>query len=271
MAKQIIKLKEFMNEDRTNDEIRLKVRELAYSNDAKDTTILSRYTQLKKFLKQNYMNLNKEFLFNLNPPIDMTYRVNNHNKLVRSERLNFVYDQKMIDRLLSYKDYTGFKYPERALTSYLQFVSGRRISELLSPDIKIGIIKKEPESVKFSYLKKNKTKDKVAIIKLLPNTINNKEFKVLMNILKKFMGKSITEEDLDKDINIFTNNVNYFLKKEFPKKGIHSHILRGIYANYYYHMYNPNNQNINGFISNILNHSGDTSSLNYSNYEFKKE
>jgi len=97
MAKQIIKLKEFMNEDRSNDEIRLKVRELAYSNDAKDTTILSRYTQLKRFLKENYTNLNKEFLFELNPPIDMTYRVNNHNKLVRSERLNFVYDQKMID------------------------------------------------------------------------------------------------------------------------------------------------------------------------------
>jgi len=272
MAKQINRLKEFMNDDRSNEEIIDKVKELAYSNEAKDTTILARYTQLKKFLRDNYPEyLSKDFLYTLNPPLEMTYRVNNHNKRVRAERLNFVYDQKMIDKLLSYKNYTQFKYPERALASYLQFISGRRISELISPDIKLSITKKEPEIVKFSYLKKNKTKDKIEIVRLLPNTITGKEFKVLMNVLKKFMGKSNSEEELDNDINIFTNNLNYFLKIEFPKKGVHSHLLRGLYANYYYTLYNPTNININGFISKILNHTGDSSSLNYSKYVFKQD
>ena len=271
MTKQINRLKEFMNEDKTNEEITEKVRELAFSNEAKDTTILARYTQLKKFLRDNYTNLEKEFLHKLNPPLEMTYRVNNHNKRIRAERLNFVYDQKMIDKLLSYKNYTNFKYPERALASYLQFISGRRISELLSPDIKLGITKKEPEVVKFSYLKKNKTKDKIEIVRLLPNTIAGKEFKLLINVLKKYMGKSQSEQQIDNDINIFTNNLNYFLKIEFPKKGVHSHLLRGLYANYYYNLYNPTNQNINGFISRVLNHTGDTSSLNYSKYVFNKD
>jgi hypothetical protein len=140
---------------------------------------------------------------------------------------------------------------------------------LLSHDIKLGITKKEPEVVKFSYLKKNKTKDKLEIVRLLPNTISGKEFKVLMNVLKKFIGKSQSEEEQENDINIFTNNLNYFLKVSFPKQGLHSHVLRGLYANYYYHMYNHDNQNINGFISKILNHTGDTSSLNYSKYVFK--
>ena len=270
MAKQINRLKEFMNDDRSNEEIIDKVKELAFSNEAKDTTILARYTQLKKFLRDNFPKLEKEFLHNLNPPLEMTYRVNLHNKRVRAERLNFVYDQNMIDKLLSYKNYTNFKYPDRALASYLQFISGRRISELLSHDIKLGITKKEPEVVKFSYLKKNKTKDKLEIVRLLPNTISGKEFKVLMNVLKKFIGKSQSEEEQENDINIFTNNLNYFMKIEFPKRGLHSHVLRGLYANYYYHMYNHDNQNINGFISKILNHTGDTSSLNYSKYVFKQ-
>ena len=271
MSKQINRLKEFMNDDRSKEEIIDKVKELAFSNEAKDTTILARYTQLKKFLRDNYPDLEKEFLYKLNPPLEMTYRVNLHNKRIRAERLNFVYDQKMIDKLLSYKNYTNFKYPDRALASYLQFISGRRISELLSHDIKLGITKKEPEVVKFSYLKKNKTKDKLEIVRLLPNTIAGKEFKVLMNVLKKFMGKSESEEELQNDINIFTNNLNYFLKIQFPKRGMHSHVIRGLYANYYYHMYNPTNININGFITKILNHTGDTSSLNYSKYVFNKD
>ena len=48
-----------------------------------------------------------------------------------------------------------------------------------------------------------------------------------------------------------------------------SHNLRGMYATYLFNTDNPDNQNINGFISSVLNHDGDNSSLNYSNYIYE--
>ena len=49
-----------------------------------------------------------------------------------------------------------------------------------------------------------------------------------------------------------------------------SHNLRGIYAVYLFHTDNPDNQNINGYLTDILNHDSTDASLNYSNYIFEE-
>ena len=50
------------------------------------------------------------------------------------------------------------------------------------------------------------------------------------------------------------------------RKDLTSHGLRGMYATYMFNTENLDNQNINGYISKVLNHEGPDSSLNYSNY-----
>ena len=271
MAKQISKLKIFMKGQPTLDSISQEVHKLAFSNEAKDSTIASRYSMLKKYLRENHTELDSKFLFDLNPPINLTYKVNDRNKLIRANKANFIYDQNLVDKILAYGDYINFKQPDLALATYLQFISGRRISELLSSDIKLSIIRNKPTSIKFSYLNKGDSEKTPMIVKLMPNTINNKEFKTKLTFLRKFINSYDNKEQLNKEINVFTNRLNNFLKREFAKKGVHSHVLRGLYASYYFIKYNPDNININGFISDILNHKSDTASLYYSNYKFKDE
>jgi len=55
----------------------------------------------------------------------------------------------------------------------------------------------------------------------------------------------------------------------FPKiSNMSSHKLRGMYARYMYETNNKEDQNINGYITKILNHGSPESSLSYSNYKF---
>ena len=87
-------------------------------------------------------------------------------------------------------------------------------------------------------------------------------------LLKKKL-KSV--RDLVEDISTgdLNKRVNRYIKKNI-RKDLTSHSLRGFYAHYLFHTNNPENKNINGFLTDVLNHECGTSSLNYSNYTFEK-
>ena len=105
--------------------------------------------------------------------------------------------------------------------------------------------------------KSGKNENKYYTIKLVPNTLTSKQFKNAINIVRDNF-QHIKSND-------YIKRLNRKIKK-LVRKDLTSHNLRGMYATYLFNTDNPDNQNINGFISSVLNHDGDNSSLNYSNY-----
>jgi hypothetical protein len=98
-------------------------------------------------------------------------------------------------------------------------------------------------------------------IRLIPGEIDNITFKKKLKTIRDLV-EDISVGDLNK-------RINRYLKKNI-RKDLTSHTLRGFYAHYLFNFHNPENLNINGFLTKVLNHDTNTSSLNYSNYTFEK-
>tara|TARA_R110002050_G_scaffold218822_1_gene354783 strand:+ start:1312 stop:2094 length:783 start_codon:yes stop_codon:yes gene_type:complete len=258
MSKKTINaLHTFITEQKpTEDQLTEKVRELAYGNDPTDRTITVRYSQMKKHIREIHPEYSDDFLKALNPPRELTSKIISENKerKMSSKQVNFGPD--LLDKIYSLKDSDS---PfERAI--YLQFISGRRINEIF--DNQYRIVKKTPRVITMQLSKKNgDEKAKYHKMELVKDTIDNQEFKVLLNRLRS----SVTGMSL-KD---FTGRVNRAVKSNLGKD-LSSHDLRAMYAVYRHATDNPEKLNLIGYIGAVLNHGPGSvdSAVSYSNFHY---
>ena len=257
MSKKIFeKLTEFLKTNKTEDELLNYIKELALMNDPKDRTISARYSFIKKFLRENFPKYNEDFLKQVKPDDKLTESIVADNDMIRKNKKNFIFNKSIVDKLLSLKDSDNIY--DRMI--FLQFISGRRISEIFGDDdIKLSAVRNKPTYIKFSRLNKQK-EDKPAQVKLI-NT-DSKTFKKMYLTNKKII-EGISLKDLNK-------RINNRLRKVTGIDGMSSHNTRGMYALYLYSTDNEKNQNINGYLTDVLNHDSTDASLNYSNYIYEE-
>jgi len=233
------------------DDLLYHISNLAESHEPTLKTVASRYSKIKKYVREKYPNYSDAELKLIKPPDEVTKAIINDDIEKRAEKTNINFDDQLIKKILSFKN----SKDDLARFIYLQFISGRRISEIKSPEY---IIKTYKDKVK---MKLSKTKDEsFKEIFILPDTLNAKEFKKEVDNLRMRIV-DISESD-------WTSRINRYLKKNV-RKDLTSHNLRGIYGNFAFTKYNPENLNINGYITKILNHSSYDASLNYSKYKYE--
>ena len=246
--------------DATDDEIKKYIDDVVNKGNPTIRTITNRYSLIKKSIRENFDGFSDEFLKSIKPPDEIIKKILSEDMETRSAKSNFTFTQKMVEDILSLNNSVDIY----DLGIYLQFISGRRASEIYQhindhDKIKIERIKNKPNLIKFSTLHK-KNNDKTEIIELIPNTLESNEFKKIYNKINN---------DLNISTQDYINRINMKLKNMFPKiSNMSSHKLRGMYARYMYETNNEDNQNINGYITKILNHGSFESSLSYSNYKF---
>tara|TARA_B100000686_G_scaffold335052_1_gene403155 strand:+ start:472 stop:1245 length:774 start_codon:yes stop_codon:yes gene_type:complete len=257
MSKKIFaQLTEFLKTDKSNDELLDYIKEIINVNDPKPRTISARYSLIKKFLREQYPKYGEKFLKLVKPDDKLTDSIVHENDMIRKNKKNFVFNQNIVDKILNLKNSDNI-YDKMI---YLQFISGRRISEIFGEhDMKLSVVRNKPNYIKFSKLNKQKD-DKPSMVKLMDT--DSKSFKKMYLTNKKIID-GIALKDLNK-------RINNRLRKVLGIKEMSSHNLRGIYAVYLFHTDNPDNQNINGYLTDILNHDSTDASLNYSNYIFEK-
>jgi hypothetical protein len=223
-------------------------------------TISNRYSLIKKAIRENFDGFSPEFLKSIKPDDSIIKQILSEDMEKRSSKSIFTFTEKMVNDILDLKESDDI-YDNGI---YLQFISGRRASEIYQHindhnKIKVDRIKNKPELVKFSTLHK-KNNDKSEIIELIPNTLDSNEFKSMYNKINNELN--ISTQD-------YINRINMKVKKMFSKiSNMSSHKLRGMYARYMFETNNKEEQNINGYITKILNHGSPESSLSYSNYNY---
>ena len=255
--KTLSKLHKYITDEKPNEEdLTQKVRELAYQNEPTDRTITVRYSQMKKHIRELHPEYSDEFLKGLNPPKELTSKIISENKerKLKSKQVNFGPD--MIEKIYSLKDSES---PfERAI--YLQFISGRRINELFDNEFRIN--RKKPREISMKLSKKNgNEKSKFHKLDLIKDTIDNQEFKIILNKLRSSVnGISLSD---------FNNRVNRAVKNKLGKD-LSSHDLRAMYAVYRHATDNDDNLNIVGYIGKVLNHNETSvdSAVSYSNFKY---
>jgi len=246
--------------DFDNDEIKKFIDDVINKDNPTIRTISNRYSLIKKNIKENFDGFDEKFIQSIKPPEEITKKILADDMEMRSLKSNFVFNQKIVDDILLLQDSNDLYN----IGIYLQFISGRRASEIYQhinehDKIKVDRIKNKPTLIKFSTLHK-KNNNKFEVIELIPNTLDSNQFKTLYNKLNKELN--ISTQD-------YINRINLKLKNMFPKiSNMSSHKLRGMYARYMYETNNKEDQNINGYITKILNHGSPESSLSYSNYKF---
>lgn len=246
--------------DVDDDKVKKYIDDIVNKDNPTIRTISNRYSLIKKAIKENFDGFSAEFLKSIKPDDSIIKKILSEDMEKRSSKSIFTFTEKMVDDILDLKESDDI-YDNGI---YLQFISGRRASEIYQhindhEKIKVNRIKNKPELVKFSTLHK-KNNDKSEIIELIPNTLDSSEFKSMYNKINSELN--ISTQD-------YINRINMKVKKMFPKISImSSHKLRGIYARYMFETNNDDNQNINGYITKILNHNSPESSLSYSNYKY---
>jgi len=246
--------------DLEDEDIKKYIDEIVYSNNPTIRTITNRYSLIKKAVRDNFDGFSDEFLKSIKPNDEIIKKILTEDMEKRASKSNFTFTQKMVDDILNLKNSDDLY----DLGIFLQFISGRRASEIYQhindhDKIKVDRIKNKSNLIKFSTLHK-KNNDKSEIIELIPDTLDSIEYKKLYNKINN---------ELDISTQDYINRVNVKLKNMFPKvSNMSSHKLRGMYARYMFETNNDDNQNINGYITKILNHDSFESSLSYSNYKF---
>ena len=259
MSKKLLnKLHSYITDEKPKEEELLKfINEMAYSNDAADRTITTRFSKFKRHIKELHPEYDDEFLRKVSPPRELTLKVIERNKEKRNGKKLVEFDQDIVDKLYSWKDDPS---PLKKM-AFLQFVSGRRVSETFDNEIGTNP-RKNDKSVKMKLDKKSDNdKDKFFQFELIKDApITNKEWrKMLIDTRKALVG-------VDKAV--YSQRVNKILKRDL-RDDISSHDLRSMYAVYRFNKENPEKQNLTGHIARILNH-GDTSDsgIAYSNFSF---
>lgn len=252
--KALKKLDAFISENKPDDEkLLVFVKELVNANDPSDRTIASRFSNYKKYIRDAHPSYSDEFLRKIAPPKELTAGIIELDRQVRNAKTEIPFDQELVDKILALKDSPNVF--DRFI--YLQFVSGRRVNEMLDNPIKS--VPRSKHTFKM-VLSKKKDDSKYFTIELLKG-VDAAEFrKMLIAARKAVNGVSISD---------FTTRLNSRVRKSV-RKDLSSHSLRGLYAVYRYETDNPQHQVQTGFISRVLNH-GDSSDsgVNYSNYRFQ--
>lgn len=259
MSKKLLsKLHNYIIDEKPKEEELLKfINELAYSNDAADRTITTRFSKFKRHIKELHPEYNDEFLRKVAPPRELTLKVIETNKERRNGKKLVEFDQDMVDKLYSWKDDPS---PLKKL-AFLQFVSGRRVSETF--DNELGqIVRKNDKSVKMKLDKKSgEEKDKYFTFELIKDApITNKEWKkMLIETRKALVGV---------DAGVYNQRINKILKRDL-RDDVSSHDLRSMYAVYRFNKENPEKLNLAGYLSQILSHGPTSDSgVAYSNFSF---
>jgi integrase len=235
-------LKEFIDEQVTNDS-------------PQPRTISTRYSLVKKFLRDNYPQITEKQLKAIRPDDEITNSIIEQNDIIRSHKNNIKFDKELVDKILAFKDTEDLF----ELAIYLQFISGRRADEIRDAEYKIRIDQKD--NLKMLLSKKSKDKrNKYFPIKLIKNSLSPKQFKESVKIIRQNFNY-IKSND-------YIKRLNRKIKK-LVRNDLTSHDLRGMYAMYMFNTDNPENRNVNGFLSSVLNHDSDSSSLSYSNYIYE--
>ena len=258
MSKKLItNLHKFITEEKPNEkELLERIKELASTNDPADRTITTRFSMFKKHVREIHPQYNDDFLKTIAPPRELTLKVIGDNQVKRNAKKLVEFDKGIVDKLISWRaDASPFKR-----MAFLQFVSGRRVNEMLDGVIG-GLPRKNERSVKMKLSKKNKDDDKFYTFELIKDAgINNKEFrKEIMSTRKALTGV---------EIGAFTQRMNKLLKRDL-RSDLSSHDLRSMYGVYRFNKENDEKLNITGYIGKILNHAeGSDSGIAYSNFTY---
>ena len=251
MSQKIFKsLDNFIKENNEFEDVLEKIHELSEANEPTLKTVASRYSKIKKYLRENYPNYSESELKQVRPDEEITKAIIQDDMEKRSEKTNITFDDNLINKILSFKNSKN----DLEKFIYLQFISGRRINEIKSNDY---IVRTYKDKLKMK-LSKSKDNDYQEIF-LLPDTLSPKEFKKEVDNLRARIS-DISSSD-------WNSRINRHIKKNL-RKDLTSHNLRGMYGTYAFHKYNPENKNINGFLTEILRHSSYDASLNYSKYKY---
>ena len=259
MSKKLIaKLHTYIIDERPEEEELLKfITELAYSNEPADRTITTRFSQFKKHVRELHPEYKDDFLRKISPPRDLTLKVIETNKRKRNGKKLIEFDQGIVDKLYSWKEDDS---PLKRM-AFLQFVSGRRVSETFDNEIGTNP-RKNDKMVKMKLDKKSgDDRDKYFTFELVKDSpITNKEWKKMLTETRKAL--------VGVDKSVYAQRVNKIIKRDL-RNDLSSHDLRSMYAVYRFNTENDQKQNLTGFISKILNH-GDTSDsgIAYSNFSF---
>lgn len=246
------------NQKPSEEDLLAKIKELAYENNPADRTITTRYSAMKKHVREIHPEYSDEVLRKIAPPRELTMSVISKNNAARNKKRLVEFGKPQVDKLLSWRtDENPFKR-----MAFLQFVSGRRVNEIF--DNEVGPLpRKNPRSVKMKLSKKNgDERDKFFTFELIGDAgIDNKSFKKEL----KDTRRALTGVDLAS----FTQRLNKVLKRDL-RNDISSHDLRSMYAVYRFNTENEEQQNLTGYIGKILNH-GETSDsgIAYSNFSFQ--
>ena len=244
------------NNDYTFSDLREFIDQNIMNDNPKAKTIATRYSLTKNFIRDNYPEITEKQLKLIKPDDELTNSIIQKDLEIKSNKKNIKFDDILVNKILDFKQ-TNDLYE---LAIYLQFISGRRADEIKDPEYKIRATKDNKLKMLLSK-KNNENKNKYFTIQIIPDTITPAQFKQSVNVLRQNMNH-IGSND-------YIKRLNRKIKK-LVRKDLTSHNLRGFYASYMFNEHNPDNQNINGFISKILNHDSDNSSLNYSNYIYEK-
>ena len=253
MSKKIFKsIDEFIKSNNPEfDELLEHIIKLAESNEPTLKTLATRYSNIKKHIRNNYPIYSEVELKQIKPSDEVIKEIIQDDLEKRSQKTNIRFNDELINNILSLKDSNN----DLDKSIYLQFISGRRINEIKSNDY---ILKPYKDKLKMNLSKCKDTK--MNEIFLIPNTLTSKEFKKETDNLRLRIN--------DIGLTDWNSRINRHIKKNIGKD-ITSHNLRGIYAVYNFNKNNPNNLNINGYLTQVLNHSSYDASLNYSNYVYE--
>lgn len=224
-------------------------------SNAKPRTALQRLSHIKRHLRKHGIDDPKMFDA-MKPRGDLVEKVIALDRQARKNKENIRFGDKEMKFLLSLDTSNLVN-----AIIVLQLMSGRRIHEIVDPVYKANKVGRM--SVRFDHLSKQRNAPKSADIRLLGDADR------FLTLLKQVRSEK------DK-LKFPTSKVNRALVR-YGKGALgnpaikSSHTLRGMYAAYLFKVRNPSNQNINGFITDSLNHSSGKTSMNYSNFIYQKD
>lgn len=240
------KVDSFASEKHSDEEWLEMLEQLVMSREPKIRTQVNRYSLLKLYLKEKH----NKVVPNFKPNKELVDKVLQSDLETRTNKESF---KVTPDIIKAFKSVEGKdNYIDQII--HLMLSSGRRINEIVSPDIQYKKVPKKPMMVRASHLSKQRDNKQSETFEL--RGMNSTEFKRLLKHVR-----DATSNDTLVSVNAM---VNRRLKK-LDKKLVSSHKLRGIYALLLWHE-SGRKQNLNGFIQNALNQKSSDASLNYSNY-----
>ena len=260
MSKKMLShLDEFMLTDPDEGDVREFVKQLAYFNTPTDRTITVRYSQLKKYIRDNYPRFSNQFLKELNPPQSLTKAIIKENLERKCKKKIIKFSDKTIQKIYDLR-YSKSPY-ERAI--YLEFISGRRVGEIFDAPFKVTNVINTQVRMKLSK-KSGKDADKFFRFHLIKDTATNHEFRDELNLFRtSTAGMDLTD---------LTNRINKSIRNKIDPN-LSSHALRNMYAVYRFSTDNKDNLALIGYINEVLNHTPQSvdSSVCYSNFQYVKD